>query len=326
MEGWIDKHLLPIDTMWQPADYLPDARDPDFINRVRHIQNVARDIPYDVLAVLIGDMITEEALPTYQSELLTLDGIDPRNEKGWAQWSRRWSGEENGHGDTLHTALYLTGRVDMRSVQRDTQQLIGAGIKNNSAGDPLETLFYVCAQERATHTSHSNVGKLLKKAGNTELYDICSRIGKDETRHATAYEKMVQEVINIIPSEMVVLFSNMMKKDGIIMPAALLTESGKPQGELFNHFSHAAQRTEVYTAQDYLDIYIRLITKLKITDLVDLTPEAQEAQEYLCGRLPKVIQMKIKRDDPSKFVDDYKFSWISEPESTKTYSIPNEIR
>jgi acyl-[acyl-carrier-protein] desaturase len=85
----------------------------------------------DYLVCLVGDTITEEALPTYQTMLNTLDGT--RDETGasptpWGIWTRAWTAEENRHGDLLHTYLYLTGRVDMKAVQKTTQFLIGSGM------------------------------------------------------------------------------------------------------------------------------------------------------------------------------------------------------
>jgi acyl-[acyl-carrier-protein] desaturase len=35
-----------------------------------------KDLPYDFLVTLVGDTITEEALPTYESWLMDVEGID----------------------------------------------------------------------------------------------------------------------------------------------------------------------------------------------------------------------------------------------------------
>lgn len=59
-------------------------------------------------------MITEEALPTYQTMLNTLD--DVRDEMGasltpWAIGTKAWTAEENRHGDLLNKSLSVrTGR------------------------------------------------------------------------------------------------------------------------------------------------------------------------------------------------------------------------
>ncbi|CAI0448471.1 unnamed protein product [Linum tenue] len=76
-------------------------------------------------------MITEEALPTYQTMLNTLDGV--RDETGasltsWAIWTRAWTAEENRHGDLLNKYLYLSGRVDMKQIEKTIQYLIGSGM------------------------------------------------------------------------------------------------------------------------------------------------------------------------------------------------------
>lgn len=69
------------------------------------------NLPDDYLVTLVGDMITEEALPTYMTMLNTLDGV--RDETGasntaWARWTRMWTAEENRHGDVMNKYLYLT--------------------------------------------------------------------------------------------------------------------------------------------------------------------------------------------------------------------------
>ena len=59
--------LKPIDDNWQPADFLPDSTQESFLADVKEFRESARELPYDYVAVLVGDTITEEALPTYES-------------------------------------------------------------------------------------------------------------------------------------------------------------------------------------------------------------------------------------------------------------------
>jgi acyl-[acyl-carrier-protein] desaturase len=40
---------------------------------------------------LVGDTITEEALPTYEFWLLDIDGIYNNPDNGWAKWVRTWT-------------------------------------------------------------------------------------------------------------------------------------------------------------------------------------------------------------------------------------------
>lgn len=136
MENWAQENLLsylkPVETSWQPQDLLPQTNDEDqFYEQVKELRDRTREIPDDYFVVLVGDMITEEALPTYQTTLNTLDGV--KDETGgsltpWAVWVRAWTAEENRHGDLLNKYLYLSGRVDMQHVERTIQYLIGSGM------------------------------------------------------------------------------------------------------------------------------------------------------------------------------------------------------
>jgi len=75
---------------------------------VRALRERARGLADDLLVVLVGDAITEEALPTYQTLINRHEGLagatgaDP---SPWAQWSRGWTAEENRHGELLNRYL-----------------------------------------------------------------------------------------------------------------------------------------------------------------------------------------------------------------------------
>ena len=127
--------LKPVESSWQPQDYLPDACSESFGDEVRELRARAREVPDDYLVCLVGDMVTEEALPTYQTMLNTLDG-GVRDETGasptsWAVWTRAWTAEENRHGDLMNKYLFLSGRVDMRQSEKTIQYLIGCGMASS---------------------------------------------------------------------------------------------------------------------------------------------------------------------------------------------------
>ena len=135
LQGWAHDTLLPllkpVETIWQPHDFLPDSSKESFMDDVKELRERAAELPDEYLVVLVGDMITEEALPTYQTMLNSLDGI--RDETGasgtpWAIWTRRWTAEEKRHGDALNKYLYLTGRVNMPAVERTIQHLMSSGM------------------------------------------------------------------------------------------------------------------------------------------------------------------------------------------------------
>ena len=131
---------------------------------VAELRKQAACVSDDVLVVLVGDMVTEEALPTYQPLLNTFEGCDdPTGDThtAWARWSRGWTSEENRHGDLLNKYLYLGGRCDMRSIEVTIQHLITNGFNPQAEKDPYRGFVYTSFQERATKVSHMNVGSWL---------------------------------------------------------------------------------------------------------------------------------------------------------------------
>jgi len=307
MDTFLSKYLKPIEEIWQPQELLPDSNSPQFINEIQEIQELARELDNDLLTVLIGDTITEEALPTYEAWLMDIEGVDQQNRKGWSRWVRGWTSEENRHGDLLNKYLYLSGRVNMREVEISTQHLINDGVDIHTAKDPYRSFVYTSFQELATNLSHRRVALLAKKSGNTHLAKMCSFIAADENRHAGAYKHFVSRIVELDPSEMMLAFEDMMKKK-IIMPAHYLRESGGKIGELVAHFSDAAQRTMVYTTQDYIDIMNSLIKEWNIDSMRELNDSAEKARDYIMG-LPARLQRISERMKTPEI--PYQFKWIT---------------
>src|SRR5919199_724651 len=246
----IGEYLKPVESNWQPADLLPDSTKENFLDEVKLLRESARELSYDYVAVLIGDTITEEALPTYESWLMDMEGVEQSDqEQGWTKWIRGWTAEENRHGDLLNKFLYLSGRVNMRAMEVSTQYLIADGFDIGTGRDPYRNFIYTSFQELATNVSHRRTATLAKQAGCTQLSKICGVIASDEMRHAKAYKAFVQQIFEVDPSEMMLAFEDMMRKK-IVMPAHFLRETGIKIGQTFSHFSDAAQRLGVYTTYD----------------------------------------------------------------------------
>ncbi|KAK8558220.1 hypothetical protein V6N13_038693 [Hibiscus sabdariffa] len=69
LDKWVEDniiiHLKPTEKSWQPQDFLPDSKSDGFYDQVKELQERAKEIQDDHFVALVGDMITEEALPTY---------------------------------------------------------------------------------------------------------------------------------------------------------------------------------------------------------------------------------------------------------------------
>jgi len=307
IETIITDFLKNIDTNWQPADLLPDSTSENFHDEIKELRYQCKELPYDYLAVLIGDVITEEALPTYQSWLLAIDGISQKEPQGWSKWIRMWSAEENRHGDLLNKYLYLSGRVNMREMETSTQYLIADGFDIGTGSDPYKNFVYTSFQELATNVSHRRTATLAKQFGSNKLAKICGVIASDEARHAAAYKSFVARIFEIDASEMMMAFENMMKKQ-IVMPAHFLRQAGEQIGATFSHFSDAAQRLGVYTSQDYTNILESLISEWGIANITGLNEGGEKARDYLM-LLPERYRKIAGRS--SKAPLEYQFNWIN---------------
>ncbi|AZI22843.1 acyl-ACP desaturase [Chryseobacterium taklimakanense] len=303
---FIENYLTPVEKIWQPSDFLPDAASDNFKHELQELQHFAQDMDYDLFVTLIGDCITEEALPSYESWIMGIDGVEQEEGGNWSKWVRCWTAEENRHGDLLNKYLYLCGRVNMREVEITTQYLIQDGFDLGTSMDPYRNFVYTSFQETATNISHRRVGTFAKQHGDKKLAKMCAVIAADEARHAKAYKHFITRIFELDPSEMMLAFEDMMKKK-IVMPAHMLRESGQKAGELWSHFSDAAQRCMVYTAQDYIDILKELLADWNIEHISGLTETAQRAQEYLM-KLPARLQRLTDRiATPDQ---EYQFKWI----------------
>ncbi|SHI81249.1 acyl-[acyl-carrier-protein] desaturase [Hymenobacter daecheongensis DSM 21074] len=302
----LDGFLKKVDESWQPSDYIPDSRSETFFDEVKSLREAAQGLSYDLLAVLIGDTITEEALPNYEAWFHQLDDMNKDPDNGWAQWIRGWTAEENRHGDLLNRYLYLSGRVNMREFEVSTQYLISDGFDLGTAHDPYRAFVYTSYQEAATNLSHRRVGTLARKAGDAQLSKICGMIAGDEARHARVYQTFVEKIFEVDPSEMMLAFEDMMRKK-IVMPAHYMREMGVEMGKTFGHFTDAAQRLGVYTSQDYTDILESLITTWKLDQVTDLNDAAEKARDYIMA-LPNRLRRVADRMPVPKL--EYKFKWI----------------
>jgi len=302
--------LRPVADCWQPSDFLPDLAREDWHERVEELRADAAVLSDDVLVVLVGNIVTEEALPSYQTALNRFPGMtDPTgtDTNPWAQWSRGWTAEEKRHGDLTRAYLLLSGRVCMRAVEVTVQHLLRNGFDTRADGDPYRGLAYASFQEHATKTSWNQLGKLCGEQGAPLLHRICGVVAADEARHERVYVSLLREVVVRDPNGALEALEATLCRS-IVMPAKLMND-GKDR-QLFTHFADVGQRIGVYGLDDYADNMQQLIATLGLTDLKGLSSNAERAREAICA-LPVRFRALAdeRRERPARPIA---FSWIND--------------
>jgi acyl-[acyl-carrier-protein] desaturase len=305
VDQYTSEFLKPIESNWQASELLPLTSDSAFIADLKAIQEQAEGLSYDLLAVLVADTITEEALPTYETWLAGVNGIDQHNNNGWMKWLRGWTAEENRHGDVLNRYLYLCGRINMKEFEASTQFLIADGFNNGAGSDPYRNFVYTSFQEMATNISHRRVATIAKQEGSNILSKLCGLVAADEARHAKAYKTFVTKIFEIDSNEMMLAFEDMMRQK-IAMPAQYLREMGD-KINTFSNFSDAAQRIGVYTSLDYVDILKSLIEEWEIDGIRGLNEQGEKARDYLMRLPDRLTRLSERMRIPDT---EFKFNWI----------------
>ncbi len=304
----IDTLLVDAETCWQPTDFLPLMNQEDAYDQIRALKERCAGVPDEVMVSLIGNMITEEALPSYQTYFNLIEGINTErnltSDNAWVTWSRQWTAEENRHGDLLNKYLYLSGRVNMREVEISIQRLLSNGFNANSDHEPYQAMVYTSFQERATKISHLNTAKLASKAGDTVLSRICTTISGDEGRHERAYKTFMREIFNIDPNGAMLAFEKMMRKQ-IAMPAILIDKNN--DDNVFARYAAITQKIGIYTAWDYAKIIEHLVDFWKIENITGLDGPAAKAQTYLAGLANRYMRIA----DRMKAPEDISLVWLS---------------
>jgi acyl-[acyl-carrier-protein] desaturase len=299
--------LAPVDKAWQPTDYLPDLTAPDWHERLSAFRAPAAQLSDEVLVVLVADMVTEEALPSYSVSLnFIAQDSTGTSDAPWAVWLRGWTAEENRHGDLLNAYLRLTGRVDMGAIERTVHHLINNGFDPRVKADLYGGLVYTAFQERATKISHGNVGRLAGANGDAALERICRRVAGDEARHEAFYTTVMGRVLDDDPEGGVITVMSMLRRV-IAMPGRLMFDGR--DADLFEHFAAVAQRLGVYTAIDYAGIVEHLVATWGIAGL-SVSGKAARAQDYLCQHAERCRTIAAQVAESAARVEPVRFSWI----------------
>ncbi|KAJ0092313.1 hypothetical protein Patl1_26764 [Pistacia atlantica] len=293
MEGWARDSILPllkpVEKSWQPTDMLPDSESDGFIEQIIELRERTKEIPDDCLVSLVGNMITEEALPTYQSRINGTEiyhdesGID---DTPWAIWTRAWSSEENRHGDLLNKTLALA--------------------------KTLTTCQFIHHFKREQHSYL--MATQLDLPCNMETQPLLKSVARSQPMKS-AMKPLIAGLsgscLRLILMGTMVAFADMLKYR-IAMPGQLMFDG--QDMNLFDHYSNVATRLGVYTATDYINILEHLVSFWNVEKLVGLTSEAQMAQQFVCALPNRLRKMEERARARAVQAAAVPFSWLSNRE------------
>jgi len=303
--------------VWTPSSIVPHTAHGAI---AKEMASLSREIRI----VLIGDTLTEEALPTYTHFLTSIEGMPDPHDSSLQQWIRAWSAEEERHGTLLDRILFMSEAVDMGAYERSKHMLIDDGMQIGTENDPYSSFYYTAFQERATQVSHANVAKIATDCNAPLIAKACRTIAGDEGMHAIMYSNFVKTALEIDPNGMIETIRDMMK-NRVVMPAHLMrevrsdTHEVTQAGPAFSAFSDTAQQVGVYTTKDYDRISGKLLTEWdlahtddhdvwQVSERSDLSEDGREALA-MCVRIQNIIHKKATNFVAPE-LPDHEFSWV----------------
>jgi acyl-[acyl-carrier-protein] desaturase len=270
-----------VEDSWQPSDLLPSMDSEAWKDGVESLRAEASRLTDEMLIVLVGNVITEEALPSYLCALNRFAGVVDRtgtDDHPWARWARAWTAEENRHGDVTRAYLTLCGRVELREVERSLQHLLRNGFDSRADGDPYRGLAYASFQEHATKTCWAQLGRLAGQVGAPVLHRICGFVAADEARHERAYVSVLTEVVRRDPDGAIEALEATLAR-AVVMPAHRM--SGRSDAGLFGRFASVGQRIGVYTHADYAENLSQLVDLLGLDRMCGLSATSERSRDAL---------------------------------------------
>ncbi|HET7718579.1 MAG TPA: acyl-ACP desaturase [Acidimicrobiales bacterium] len=231
-----------------------------------------RPIPEPVKRALFVNLLTEDNLPYYTTEITRLFGID----HAWGAWNRRWTAEEGRHAIVIRDFLTVTGALDPKVMERGRMQHAEFGFHHPISG-AADGFVYVALQELATRISHWNTGKLMEdKAGN----DVMKRVAADENMHYLFYKDVTTAAVALDPSAMVLAMERQVKD--FQMPGAGIDD--------FTNHAKAIAEAGIYNLHIHHDQILApvILRSWKLEAIEGLSPEAEAARERLVKRMARI--------------------------------------
>lgn len=274
----LDRHLANAKE-WFPHEYVPYGRGRDF-ERGRDWQpdDADTDLPDAVRSALYVNLLTEDNLPYYFSQIATMFGSDG----AYGTWVRRWTAEEGRHSIAIRDYLTVTRAIDPVELERARMVQVSRG-EVPRPESPLVGMSYVALQEMATRIAHRNTGRLI---GDPAGYEVMARVAADENLHHLFYRDLVASALEVDPSSMVIAVEETVRT--FAMPG-----TGIPG---FDRHSAAIAQAGIYDAAAFHEqvLVAIVLNQWRVQDLTGLSPEAERAQADLIDRIDRVGKLAAR--------------------------------
>jgi acyl-[acyl-carrier-protein] desaturase len=194
VETELNRHLTMAKD-WYPHEYVPWSEGENFSGPLDGREWTAEELRFSDAArtSLIINLLTEDNLPSYHTEIATNVGTDG----AWATWLGRWTAEEGRHAVAIRDYLTVTRSVDPRALEDARMVHMQEGFTAINPG-LLAGLTYVSFQELATRVSHRNTGAA---TGDELAEQLFARIALDENLHMLFYRNVIQAAFELAPDE-----------------------------------------------------------------------------------------------------------------------------
>jgi len=208
----LDRHLALTDD-WMPHELIPWSLGRDFADLGGEPWSAEQSRLSPVARVALEvNLLTEDNLPSYHSELVRMFGRDG----AWGTWVNRWTAEEARHASGIRDYLLVTRAVDPERLERARMATLQAGF---DAGDksPLRACVYVAFQELATRVAHRNTGRC---CDDPVAERLLARIATDENLHMVFYRDLVQAALRLAPNQTLRAIAD--EVAGFVMPGSVI--------------------------------------------------------------------------------------------------------
>lgn len=282
----LDRHLESAKE-WFPHELTPwgDGRTftPEEITAGRAGDAELAPLPKAVRSALFINLLTEDNLPYYTETIMRLSPTD----HPLAEWTRRWTAEENRHAMVMRDWISITRSLDLWALERARMQQMSGGEVPHPPSI-TDGLVYTTLQEKATQIAHRNTGKLLDDNGSK----VMARVAGDEGLHYRFYHDAATELFKEKPSDMVLAAARQII--GFTMPG-----TGIPG---FKEHARIIEAAGIYDLNHFVSqIALPNLESWDFENLEGLTPEAETARERTLGRLKKLgrlaARMKERREE-----------------------------